>query len=503
MSTYQSSYTGAEIDQRLDWAGGVPGHITASLNTEEGIHGIRWFNDTLEYYDGLDWIEIETGGSGGGGFIVKDLYPTLSALLTAHPTGSVGDAYAVGTEISNQIYIWSVVTSAWVNIGTLRGEKGDPGINGTNGADGINGTDGAKGADGINGIDGTDGVDGRGIVSVTRTSGTGSPGTTDTYTITYTDSTTSTFNVYNGADGSGGSGAGDMLKSVYDPTGKNTDIFAYAVPTTRKINGQELTGDITIPTGGGSAAETTYDNTESGLTAENMQDAIDESANIISTNVLLADKTIYVATTGNDTTGDGSAGAPYATITKAKSVIPKNLNGFMATINIAAGTYVEAVTLYGYHGGKFRLTTSGTVNINSMTITDCAEVVFGGTGSYIFGTGSVPNVLLIQQSIVTTSTTVTISVAGTTETGAIFDSSIISIFGTFSFGTNDAGLYARYGAQVYINAISGGTVVSYGIVAQSGGQVSYTTASYTAGTLTVTQSGGRIYTGAQTSVPNY
>ena len=239
------------------------------------------------------------------------------------------------------------------------------------------------------------------------------------------------------------------------------------------------------------------------FTATNIEAALAETADLISTNVLLADKTIYVATTGNDTTGDGSAGAPYATITKAKSVIPKNLNGFMATIDIAAGTYVEAVTLHGYHGGKFMLTTSGTVNINSMTITDCAEVVFVGTGSYIFGTGSVDNVLIIQQSIVTTSTTVTISVAGTTGTGAVFDSSIIGISGTFSFGTNSNGLYARYGAQVYINAISGGTVVSGGIIAMSGCQVSYTTASYTAGTLTVTGSGGRIYAGAQTSVPNY
>jgi hypothetical protein len=193
--TYQSKYTGVEIDERLEWAEEISPHIAKQLNTETGIHGVRYWQDKLEYNDGAVWVEIETGG--GGSFVVKGLYANLSDLIAAHPTGEAGDAYAVGSAEDNDIYIWSIVSSAWVNIGPLRGEKGDPG---------------------------EDGTDGRGIVSVTRTSGTGAPGTTDTYTITYTDSTTSTFNVYNGADGTG---AGDMQSSVYDPTGKAQDIFAY------------------------------------------------------------------------------------------------------------------------------------------------------------------------------------------------------------------------------------------------------------------------------------
>jgi len=39
-------------------------HIDNEINTEEGVHGIRWFNDKLEFFDGSDWIEIETGGGG-------------------------------------------------------------------------------------------------------------------------------------------------------------------------------------------------------------------------------------------------------------------------------------------------------------------------------------------------------------------------------------------------------------------------------------------------------
>jgi hypothetical protein len=84
------------------------------------------------------------------------------------------------------------------------------------------GAKGDAGEAGSAGVDGVDGADGRGITSITRTVGDGSPGTTDTYTITYTDETTDEFTVYNGADGEG---AGDMLASVYDPTGKHGDAF--------------------------------------------------------------------------------------------------------------------------------------------------------------------------------------------------------------------------------------------------------------------------------------
>lgn len=120
----------------------------------------------------------------------------------------------------------------------------------------------------IKGSKGDKGADGRGITSVTLKSGTHAAGTTDTYTITFTDGTTADFEVTNGADGApgengvsptittsksgkvttvtvtdatgehsfeildgedGGAGSGgDMTATVYDPTGKAQDIFAYA-----------------------------------------------------------------------------------------------------------------------------------------------------------------------------------------------------------------------------------------------------------------------------------
>ena len=77
------------------------------------------------------------------------------------------------------------------------------------------------------------GPQGVSIKTIARTAGTGAAGTTDTYTITLTDNTTTTFQVYNGADGKG---AGDMLKSIYDPKNKSTDVFTYVDNAIGNVN---------------------------------------------------------------------------------------------------------------------------------------------------------------------------------------------------------------------------------------------------------------------------
>lgn len=96
--------------------------------------------------------------------------------------------------------------------------------NGTSVFDLMDGEDGYTPQKNVDYFDGEDGQDGATVVSLKRTSGTGAAGTTDTYTITMSDGSAFDFQVYNGADGQG---SGDMLKSIYDPQNKNTDIFAY------------------------------------------------------------------------------------------------------------------------------------------------------------------------------------------------------------------------------------------------------------------------------------
>lgn len=77
----------------------------------------------------------DTGPKGdpGNSYVVKGLYATLAALQAAHPTGSEGDAWFVGTSDSNVVYQWDVDKAAWVNAGPLKGPKGDKGDKGNTG----------------------------------------------------------------------------------------------------------------------------------------------------------------------------------------------------------------------------------------------------------------------------------------------------------------------------------------------------------------------------------
>jgi hypothetical protein len=60
---------------------------------------------------------------------------------------------------------------------------------------------------------------------------------------------------------------------------------------------------------------------------------------------LTANTTFYVATTGNDTTGNGSNSAPWFSIQKAINYVENNIDlaGYSVTISVANGTYASFV----------------------------------------------------------------------------------------------------------------------------------------------------------------
>ena len=81
-------------------------------------------------------------GDPGDSYTVKGLYATLADLQAAHPTGSAGDAWFVGTAEDNVVYQWDVDQAAWVNVGALKGPQGETGATGAAGSDGADGADG-------------------------------------------------------------------------------------------------------------------------------------------------------------------------------------------------------------------------------------------------------------------------------------------------------------------------------------------------------------------------
>ena len=104
----------------------------------------------------------ERGAAGidGRSFVVKALYSTLSELQIAHPTGSEGDAYAIGTVSSNTIYIWNIDLEEWQDIGALQGPTGPQGPQGIQGEKGDTGGQGAMGPQGPQGEQGIQGIQG-------------------------------------------------------------------------------------------------------------------------------------------------------------------------------------------------------------------------------------------------------------------------------------------------------------------------------------------------------
>lgn len=94
-------------------------------------------------------------------------------------------------------------------------------------------------------------------------------------------------------------------------------------------------------------------------------------ANLVTTpQQTTADITYYVRTDGNDgNTGLGNtAGGAFRTIGRAVKAIPKMANNTI-NINVAAGTYAEAVVITGFvTSDLFALTASGNVSVTSIEV---------------------------------------------------------------------------------------------------------------------------------------
>lgn len=115
---------------------------------------------------------------------------------------------------------------------------------------------------------------------------------------------------------------------------------------------------------------------------------------------LEVDVTYYVATTGSDTTGDGTSAKPFKTIQHALDILPKDLGSCMASIIIANGTYNEDVKVKSFTNGSLQIysttpkTISSNVKISSILCANCSCVIdisgveitsysdFFGAGSY-------------------------------------------------------------------------------------------------------------------------
>lgn len=98
---------------------------------------------------------------------------------------------------------------------------------------------------------------------------------------------------------------------------------------------------------------------------------------------LTAARTVYVATTGSDTTGDGTINRPWATIPKAFDEVVGGLDqcGFTVTIQISAGTYVGGFTARQSARPNGVIIIQGDINNKSSVVVTKGS----GTGASAFG----------------------------------------------------------------------------------------------------------------------
>lgn len=210
-----------------------------------------------------------------------------------------------------------------------------------------------------------------------------------------------------------------------------------------------------------------------------------------------ADSTIYVSTSGNDTTGNGTAATPYKTLYYALNSIPKNLNGKAVAIDVATGVYDEAVVIKGFSGPIILKGVYGrTATIRSLFVEGCTCVV--------------------QSLVITATGTITVTNGGTFISGSNVSANGgtygISILNGSSCVVDSAlNVYDSTSAAIYVSGVSscyalsiGGSGAAAVATVEKGSTLAFGSTNLTVNALQfIARSGGRVYSGAQSNVPNY
>lgn len=218
---------------------------------------------------------------------------------------------------------------------------------------------------------------------------------------------------------------------------------------------------------------------------------------------LTSHKTVYVSRAGSDTLGDGSASNPYATITKAIGMLPRNLNGYNAMLNIATGTYNENIVISGFSGGNVILTGSdgGSITISSLTVENGASVHLQDISLGVSGTAGTAGIVVQQARLLCFQN---VFVTAAQRIGLYVARNGFAMFDTLGVSNTTAiAVHATSGATVYINTIAGTSNTGIALQSSNGARLAFNTKTIAATSSFLTMYGGRMYTGSQTQTPEY
>lgn len=220
---------------------------------------------------------------------------------------------------------------------------------------------------------------------------------------------------------------------------------------------------------------------------------------------LMANKTVYISSKGSDSLGEGTSANPYATFAKALSTLPRNLNGYNATVYIASGTYNEDIVVRGFYGGNviFSGAAGTSVTIKSLTVDGSATLHLANTLSLgVSGSAGTAGIVVQQARLLSFATNV--FVTASQSTGVYVARDGFALFGTLTINnTTGIAVQAASGATVYIDTLAGSNNGGIAIQSGNGSRVGFNTKPIAAAATFLTMYGGRIYTGSQSDTPNY
>lgn len=162
--------------------------------------------------------------------------------------------------------------------------------------------------------------------------------------------------------------------------------------------------------------------------------------------------TVWVSKAGSDTAGNGTSSQPFLTINKAVSFLPKNLNGQVCIINIAAGNYAEDVAIHDFYGGAVLINgiSGAAVTVRGLHVENCSVLIsdisltVGATGIFVGAKG----MLYSANSRITVTGAAT---AITLRYGAVME---ITPQLTVNNATNVA-ILAQYGSTASVGTVTG------------------------------------------------
>lgn len=208
-----------------------------------------------------------------------------------------------------------------------------------------------------------------------------------------------------------------------------------------------------------------------------------------------ADKVVYInASTGNDDSGVGTSAAPYKTIAKALNSLPRMSHKYTVELNIAAGTYNEDVVIRGFTG-SIALYSAGQITIKSLVIDGVSVYQSGYNVTLTAGIDLKNGAVYVGQG--------GMLISGGYTGIDVQSGSTFVVYNTVTINnTSTAAIEVASCSRLYVQTLAG-TGNATGILAINGGVAAYDTMSLSATTQRFTNGGGRIYSGAQTNVPNY